>query len=125
MLEMKQKRVCPHCKLEFIPKRSNQIFISSQARKEYHNNINNTIRKKTAFINKPLMKNRKVFSELLADKDEGVFHNEFLLGKGVSFKVFTNFKEYKEGIIAYSVYEFWYYKVDEENIKVVRYDRRK
>ncbi len=77
-----------------------------------------------AYINKPLMKTYKVFSELLADKDEGIFHNEFLLGKGASFEVFTNLKEYKEGI-AYAVFEFWYIKVDDFHFKVKRYDRRK
>lgn len=77
-----------------------------------------------AFVNKPLMKTFKVFSELLANKDEGIFHNEFLLGKGVSFEVFTNLKEYKEGI-AYGVFEFWYIKVDDVNFKVKRNDRRK
>lgn len=77
-----------------------------------------------AYINKPLMKNFKVFSELLADKDEGIFHNEFLLGKGVSFEVFTNLKEYKDGV-AYAVFEFWYIKVDNFHYKVKRYDRRK
>jgi hypothetical protein len=124
MLQEKKKRVCPQSKIEFIPRRSNQIFISSIARKNYHNNINNTIRKNMAYINKPLMKNFKVFSELLADKDEAIFHNEFLLGKGVSFEVFTNLKEYKDGV-AYAVFEFWYFKVDNFHYKVKRYDRRK
>ena len=125
MLQEMKKRVCPHTQLEFVPKRSNQLFFDRQCRIDYHNNINNTIRKKTAYINSPLMKNRKIFSELLANKNEGVFHNQFLIGKGVSFEVFTHLEEYKEGIIAYSVFEFWYYKVDEKNIKVIRYDRRK
>jgi hypothetical protein len=124
MLQEKKKRVCPHSKIEFIPKRSNQVFISSHARIDYHNKINNTIRKNMAYINKPLMKTYKVFSELLADKDEGIFHNEFLLGKGASFEVFTNLKEYKEGI-AYAVFEFWYFKVDDLHFKVKRYVRRK
>jgi hypothetical protein len=124
MLQEKKKRVCPQCLIAFIPRRSNQIFYDSQARKNYHNNINNTIRKNMAYINKPLMKTYKVFSELLADKDEGIFHNEFLLGKGASFEVFTNLKEYKEGI-AYAVFEFWYIKVDDFHFKVKRYDRRK
>ena len=124
MLQEKKKRVCPHSKIEFIPRRSNQIFISSQARINYHNNLNNTIKKNTAYINKPLMKNYKVFSELLADKDIGIYHNEFLLGKGVSFSVFTNLKNYKEGI-AYAVFEFWYIKVDEFNYQIKRNDRRK
>jgi hypothetical protein len=124
MLQEKKKRVCPQSKIEFIPRRSNQIFISSIARKNYHNNINNTIRKNTAYIQKPLMKTYKIFSELLADKDEGIFHNEFLLGKGVSFEVFTNLKEYKEGI-AYAVFEFWYVKIDDVNFQIKRYGRRK
>lgn len=119
MLQDKKKRVCPHTKLEFLPKRSNQLFFNRQCRIDYHNNINNTIRKKTAYINSPLMKNRKIFSELLANKNEGVFHSEFLLGKGVSFKVFSNLKECKEGI-AYGVFEFFYIKVDEFNFLIKR-----
>ncbi len=124
MLEETKKRVCPQCKIAFIPRRSNQIFYDSRARSAYHNNRNNAIRKNTAYIQKPLMKTYKVFSELLADKDEGIFHNEFLLGKGVSFEVFTNLKKYKDGI-AYSVFEFWYVKVDDVNFQIKRYGRRK
>ena len=124
MLQEKKKRVCPQSKIEFVPRRTNQMFVNSQARIYYHNNINNTIRKNMAYINKPLMKTYKVFSELLADRDEGIYHNEFLLGKGVSFEVFTNLKECKEGI-AYAVFEFWYVKVDDVNFKIKRYGGRK
>jgi hypothetical protein len=124
MLQEKEKRVCPELLVAFVPRRNNQIFYDSQARKNYHNNRNNAIRKNMAYINKPLMKNYKVFSELLADKDIGIYHNEFLLGKGVSFSVFTNLKNYKEGI-AYAVFEFWYIKVDEFNYQIKRNDRRK
>ncbi len=121
MLQKYKKRLCPYSKQEFFPSRSNQKFANRQYRIDYHNEKNNTIRKNTAYINVPLMKNYKILSELLADKSEGVYHAQFLIGKDFSFKVFTNLKEYKDGY-AYAVFEFWFYKVDEFNYKVKRYD---
>jgi len=117
MPKKNKKRLCPYSNQEFIPKRSNQKFVSKEARINYHNDKNNAIRKRTAFINKPLMKNYKILCELMADKREGVYHSQFLIGKGFSFKVFTNLKKYKDGY-AYAIFEFWFYKIDEFNFKV-------
>jgi hypothetical protein len=117
MLQKNKKSLCLYSKEEFYPSRSNQKFANRQCRVDYHNDKNNTIRKKTAFINKPLMKNYKIFSELLADKSEGIYHSQFLIGKGFSFKIFTNLKEYNDGY-AYAIFEFWYYKIDTLNFKV-------
>lgn len=119
MLPNKEKRVCPHSKIEFIPKRSNQKFATKECRVAYHNDINNSIRKKMAYINKPLFKNYKVFSELLSGRNEGTFHSQFLIGKGVSFEVFTNLKKFKNNYV-YAVFEFWYYKIDDFNFKIKR-----
>ena len=121
MLQKNKKRLCLHSNQEFSPSRSNQKFANKECRINYHNDKNNAIRKKTAYINVPLMKNYKILSELLADKSEGVYHAQFLIGKDFSFSVFTNLKEYKDGI-AYAVFEFWYYKVDAFNYKVKKHD---
>jgi hypothetical protein len=117
MLLDKKKMVCPYCKLEFIPLRTNQKFDSKECRVAFHNLNSNIIRKSMAYINKPLLKNYKIFLELLNNKNEAVFHQEFLIGKGVSFKVFTNLQKYNGGY-AYAVFEFWYYKIDDVNYKI-------
>ena len=119
MLPERKKKVCPYSKVEFIPRRSNQKFATKQCRVAYHNEISNSLRKKTANINKPLLKTYKIFSELLHNKNEGVFHQEFLIGKGVSFKVFTHLEKTANGH-AYGVFEFYFYRIDKFNYKIIR-----
>jgi hypothetical protein len=71
MLPNKEKRVSPYSKTLFVPKSSNQNFTIKECRVAYHNDINNSTRKVKAYINKPLFKNYKVFSELLSGRNEG------------------------------------------------------
>jgi hypothetical protein len=119
MLSERKKRICPYSKVEFIPKRSNQKFANKECRVAYHNEISNNVRKKIAKTNKPLLNNHKIFSELLSGKNEGVFHQEFLVGKGVSFQVFTGLKKL-DNDYAYQVFEFYYHKIDQFNFKIVK-----
>ena len=80
MLPEKSKRVCKYSNVEFVPKRTNQIFVSKECRIAHHNEMNNTIRKKLSKINNQLIKNYKVLTEIMRGKNESQFHSEFHKG---------------------------------------------
>lgn len=119
MLQEKPKRECIYSKIEFVPKRSNQIFINKQCRIAHHNDISNAIRKKLSKINNLLIKNYKILTEIMQAKNEEQFHSEFLRGKGFSFSVHTHIEKRKD-IYVYAVYEFSFYKITDTNYLITR-----
>jgi Zn-finger protein len=70
MLPEKPKRVCRHSNVEFVPKRTNQVFISKECRIAHHNEMNNIIRKKLSIINNQLIKNYKILNEIVWQKSK-------------------------------------------------------
>ncbi len=116
------KRICPYSGIEFTPKRSNQVFANKECRIAFNNRKHNEKRKRLAFINKPLLKNYDILSQILGSQSEKVFHKEYLRGTGFSFSVFTNLhKDQNSNSYYYSVYNFYYYKIDNEHYKIVNY----
>lgn len=116
----KEKRICPYCGGEFIQKRSNQIFDIDKCRTDYNNKKNNDKRKLLASINKPLLKNFDVCNWIVGDEPFKIVHKEFLRGAGLNFSVFTHlFKDEKINKYCYSIYHFYYFKVDENHYKIV------
>ena len=77
---------------EFETSRINQKFINPKNRIKYYNEKAKQLRQEKAFINKPLHNNLCILKELLADKNEIVKHKQFLLGKGFSFGVHTQYE---------------------------------
>lgn len=115
-----EKQICPFCGVEFIPQRSNQIFTNSDCRISYNNQKNNEKRKQLSFINKPLLKNHQILSEILGNEREKIVHKEYLRGAGFSFKVFTNLhKDENINKYYYSVYKFYYFKIDDDHYKII------
>ena len=119
MLPEKPKRKCKYSNVEFVPKRTNQVFLSKECRIAHHNEMNNTIRKKLSKINNQLIKNYKVLTEIMRGKNESQFHSEFLRGKGFSFSVHTHVEKWKDKFI-YAVYEFSFYKINDTTYQITR-----
>jgi len=84
------KKVCPYSKIEFIPKRSNQIFLNKDCRIKYNNAKSNFIRHQLHAYNGPLLKNYKILEEIMRGKKEKTFHKEFLKGKDFSSSLITH-----------------------------------
>lgn len=105
MLIEKPKRVCLYSKMEFTPKRNNQLFANKEFRTAYHNQKNNSLRKKLSKINNQLLNNYKILTAIMYNKNECEIHREFLCGKGYCFSVHTHFEK-TNGVITYAVYEF-------------------
>ncbi len=103
----------------FIPKRINQHFISSANRIKYHNDKANDLRHSSAYINKPLHINHRILNELLKDDKEGIFHKEFLTGKGYSFNVHTHYDYYNSKKYA-AVYQYITILLENDQIKIIK-----
>ena len=104
---------------EFQKSRINQKFARPQNRIAFHNKCSNELRHKLSYIEKPLRKNYIIVNELLGEKNEGVFHKEFLKGNGFNFLFFTHYSTHQEKGYP-TIYEFAFIPVDEHKIKIVR-----
>ncbi len=120
-----KKQVCPYSGEEFIPKRTNQIYLKPEYRVAFNNQKNNDKRKLLAPKNKLLMKAREVLKSTLGNRMDIIVHEQYLRGAGLSFSVFTDFDEDKiSNRRAYSVYEFSYIEMTDKpnHIKIFRND---
>jgi hypothetical protein len=104
----------------FIPLRINQRFIIPANRIKYYNDKANERRHNLSSINKLLHINYSICIELLDGKVEGIFHKQFLLGKGFSLYSFTHYEEY-EGRGRYAIYNYLIIVLEKEQIKIIKY----
>jgi hypothetical protein len=107
-------RLCPFTNLAFRAHRNNQRFSTPEARKSYHNLLNNSLRKKLSFINKQLLKNYKIADALLGDFTDVSVHKQFLRGKGFSFQMFTHVSQKDEDIV-FGLYDIAFMKLTDED----------
>lgn len=123
MLIKKEKKTCPYSGLEFFPKRSNQIYASSEYRIAHNNEKNNAKRRLMAPKHKALSKNRDILESILGGSKEKAVHVEFLKGKGFDFTVFSGvYKNPKHESMCYVVHEFHYIKQVKYVYKIYRND---
>lgn len=92
---------------EFIPKKISQRFATPQNRIKYNNNSANALRQERAVVDKPINTTHRVLRELMKNKKKETFYKQFLLGKGVDFRVFNTIK-IVDNIRYHSLYEFIY-----------------
>lgn len=103
----------------FVPKRPNQRFSCKENQIKFNNLKAKKIREKTAYINKPLQNNFRILEQLLLNKKEITVHNQYLLGKGFSFEIYTGVDEYEKKK-QFTIYGFIFIPVDKELIKIVK-----
>lgn len=113
------KAVDPLTGREFIKTRINQRFSCPENRIKYYNQKANEVRHALFYINKPLFTNYRILNQVMNGKSEGVFHKEFLRGKGFTFSIFTHYEKH-EDIARTSIYNFILIALDNNNIKVIR-----
>lgn len=78
---------------KFYPSRITQKFSCAENRIKYNNRKANELRHSIMYVNSPLHKNIRILNELMEGKEKEIFHKQFLLGKGYSFDVLTNFHD--------------------------------
>ena len=104
---------------EFILKRINQKFAKPENRIKYYNKKSNDLRNYLNYINKPLFQNFKILSILMDSKNEEEFHKQYLIGKGVDFKVITHYSMYNNLKLP-TIYNFKIQTMDNERIKIIK-----
>ena len=109
----------PLTKEVFLKKRISQRFANSVNRITYHNKKANIVRQEMMFVNRPLFVNNKILMELMRGKVKSFFHKEFLLGKGFTFGVFTNYSVREEKQYP-TVYNFLLIPISEEKIQIIK-----
>jgi hypothetical protein len=118
-----EKRICPYSGVEFVPKRTNQVFSNDKYRIAHNNQKSNSKRKRLSAINKPLLKNYDILNLIIGHEQEKVVHKEYLRGAGFSFSVFTHLhKDENMDKLYYALYNFYYVKVDDNFYKIIKND---
>lgn len=90
---------------EFEPKRVTQKFATPGNRIKYYNEKAKEERHELAKLDKLLKQNKKIIEELLSGKKEVECNQQFLLGKGFSFKVHNRVQDFK-GERYFCVYQY-------------------
>lgn len=109
----------PYTGETFLTFRSNQVFASDENRIRYNNHKAKELRENKSEIDKPLLGNFRILNELMAGKQEEVFHKQFLLGRGYSFLVLTHYEDL-EGKKFMAMYNFIIIPQEGDKIKIVR-----
>lgn len=106
-------------KEEFIPKRINQKFASAQNRIKYYNVMANNLRHSLSSINKPLLRNFKILSDLVNNDEEAIFHKEFMKGRGYNFGIITH-SETWDGKTVPAIYNFLIVKLENDKVRIIK-----
>lgn len=114
------KKIDPHTKEEFIPKRRNQIFATEKNKSDYHNEQAAILREKRAKIDKKINSNHRILLQLLEKVNTIEIDEKILEGKGFFFNVFNHTVKYNDRHV-YAIYEFLFFKEKNSNkITIVR-----
>ena len=104
---------------DFVKARRNQRFSCAKNRIKYNNNKAYELRTTLSPFNKELHRTIVLLNELMKGKEKQTFHKQYLLGKGMSFKVFTGCDFYLDKQY-FCVYYFLIIPQQEDKIKIVR-----
>ena len=107
---------CPYDGRRFIPKRSNQIYASSESRVAFHNRKYKVNRRKLDRINNKLFNNYIIIKKLIQNNTEIQLNDNYLIGRGFSFKYITHLMT-KDNFTFYGLYDFSFCKVSNEETK--------
>jgi len=102
-----EKRKDPLTGEEFIPKKISQRFATPQNRIKYNNRLAGALRLEKAYVDKPMNSTHRILRDLMKNKKKETFYKQFLIGKGVDFRVSNNTVNV-DGILRHALYEFIY-----------------
>ena len=108
---------------DFTPKKSSQKFATPANRIRYNNLKASRERKANSKLDKPLRLNKRILDELLTEKSEATYSQDYLLGKGFNYAV-SNRIQGHDGRNHYCVYEYIIINDNQSNTtKIIRDDR--
>jgi hypothetical protein len=114
------RRTDPLTNENFIAKRINQRFAKAANRIKFYNIKAKEFRHSTSYINKPLNSNIKILQELMVNKDEAIYHKQYLLGRGYSIGIHSHVENY-QGKNQFAIHNFILMPLENEQIKIIRY----
>lgn len=97
-------KIDPLTKEEFFPKKSSQCFANPKNRIKYNNQRASKLRQARAFVDKPLHQNHLILKEILGSRSSKEVHEQFLLGKGFNFSIYSYIKKL-ENINCMGIYD--------------------
>ena len=109
---------------EFVKRRSNQKFATSNNRIRFNNQKARQKRIMKGFVDKILDQNRKVLSRIIGDKTEIIVSKDFLLGAGFSFNYYSFIKEIS-GVPYSGIYEYGIAKMPDDRFKIIKFNNGK
>ena len=112
------ENICPQTQQSFIPKRSNQKFITPMARIAYHNSIAKNERNHTLPTIKVLKNNYNILDSLLKNSDSVIKSEEFLKGAGFNFNQMTSFIS-QDGVKTAVIFDLGYQLTENGSYKIV------
>jgi hypothetical protein len=102
----------------FEPTRSTMNFINASNRIKFYNLKAKKEREAIAYIQKPLIRNKRILDSLMKDKKEITIHREYLRGLRFNFNVLSSFVEYNGGFEK-AVFEYIILR-EKDNIKILK-----
>lgn len=113
------KAIDPLTQEEFMKRRNNQKFASSENRIMYNNQKARRIRETKAPIQRMLDQNRNILCRILGDKNEVSVSRDYLLGAGLYFNYYSYVKEI-DGVTYIGIYNFGITKLKDGRFKIIK-----
>ncbi len=86
---MYNKKACPNCKNEFIPKRLNQLYCEIKCRTFKNNRLAKAKTEETKSLDIRLHANRLILKSIYAKIAGAEISKDYLLGAGFNFSIYT------------------------------------
>ena len=115
----KMQVICPFTNQKFTPRRTNQKFLNSESRIDYHNALAKKDRRNKLPILNALKNNYNILSSNLDSNKEVVRSKEFLRGAGFDFKQMTSFQNIEE-INTAILFDLGYQLTVKGNYRIIR-----
>jgi len=115
---MSEKRICPYSGVEFVPKRSNQVFANRENQIRFNNKKAFQKRKAKSLTDNALDKNRQVLKSVLSNMNHVIKSYDYLLGAGLHFGYSTH-QIIKDEIKWVCIYDYAYTLIDTNKFKIV------
>lgn len=127
-MSSKYQKACAYCGVDFQGRRG-KIYCSELCKSAFNNRIARKKRKKqksrevvTKYMHQVLWKNRKILKGLFEEEEMKEIQKAELLSRGFVFNTITHYDLYEEGKNCFVVYDYGYYYLSKEMIKLVSYE---
>jgi len=116
------KKTDPFTGEEFVTTNSLKKFINRKSQIAYNNHKKKILLEEISFVNKHLLKNRKILNDVLKNKEKITISVNQLINYGFLFSVITHFKTINNKTV-FCIYEFSYSFIEDKQIKIEKNGR--